>query len=75
VATDQGSAVALQDQLAQAKTKLEKVQAQLKGAEARLTALNKAASRQAALNAAARRSSGAATTTSSRSSGGEHHDD
>ena len=59
---DTENATALQDQLTEAKTKLEKLQAQLKGAEARLSALNKAAARQAALNAAARNSGSSART-------------
>lgn len=59
---DMDNATALQDQLATAKTKLEKLQAQLKGAEGRLAALNKAAARQAALNAAARNSGSPART-------------
>ncbi len=59
---DTENATALQDQLAETKTKLEKLQAQLKGAEGRLAALNKAAARQAALNAAARTSGSPART-------------
>jgi hypothetical protein len=55
------SATTLQKQLDGAKAKLVKVQSQLKGALARLTALNKAAARQAAINATARRSAPAKT--------------
>jgi chromosome segregation ATPase len=47
------SAAQLADQLAAAKQKLDAMQAQLKGAQDRLTALNKAAAQQAALNRAA----------------------
>jgi uncharacterized phage infection (PIP) family protein YhgE len=46
-------AAQLKDQLAAAKLKLDTIQAQLKGAQDRLTALNKAAAQQAALNRAA----------------------
>ncbi len=48
------NATKLEAQLAKAKKKFEKLQSQLKGAQARLAALNQAAARQAALNAAAR---------------------
>jgi chromosome segregation ATPase len=56
------SAATLQKQLDSARTRLEKLQSQLKGAQARLADLNRAAARQAALNAAARRSKPATTT-------------
>ena len=48
------NAATLQAQLDTARTKLDKLQSQLKTAQARLTALNQAAARQAAINAAAR---------------------
>jgi septal ring factor EnvC (AmiA/AmiB activator) len=63
VAGDADSAATLEAQLATTKTTLEKLQSQLKGAQVRLVALNKAAARQAAINAAARRSTVTRTTT------------
>ena len=59
IAGDTDSATALQDELAAAKTKLTSIQKQLKGAQARLEALNRAAARQAAANRSSKaRSSG-----------------
>ena len=73
MSADAENAATLQGQLAEAKTRYEKLQSQLKGAQARLAALNKAAARQAALNAAAKRSSAATTKAASAPAGG--HDD
>ena len=70
---DAENAATLQGQLAEVKTRYEKLQSQLKGAQARLAALNRAAARQATLNAAARRSSAATTKAASAPAGG--HDD
>lgn len=53
VSTDAKTAVDLQAQLDAAKTKLTSMQKQLKAAQRRLEALNRAAARQAALNRAA----------------------
>jgi chromosome segregation ATPase len=74
VASDAENAATLEGQLAVTKTTLEKLQSQLKGAQARLVALNKAAARQAALNAAARRSSAATTRVASAPAGGGDDD-
>jgi chromosome segregation ATPase len=74
VASDAENAATLEGQLAVTKTTLEKLQSQLKGAQARLVALNKAATRQAALNAAARRSSAATTKVASAPAGGGDDD-
>jgi septal ring factor EnvC (AmiA/AmiB activator) len=60
VTGDSDAAHDLQAQLARAKAKLEKLQGQLKAAQARLQALNAAAARQAARNAATRSSGGSA---------------
>jgi chromosome segregation ATPase len=75
MSADAENAAMLQGQLAEAKTRYEKLQAQLKGAQARLVALNKAAARQAALNAAAKRSSAGSTGPSSSAPGEKDDDD
>jgi septal ring factor EnvC (AmiA/AmiB activator) len=67
VSGDAQSAEALKADLAAAKAKLTTLNAQLRAAQQRLTALNRAAARQAALNAAAR-SAGSGTTS-------DHEDD
>jgi chromosome segregation ATPase len=80
VTSDTGSAQALQARLDKAKTKLARLQGQLKAAQRRLAALNDAAARQAALNrAAAQRSStssggSAAKSSPARTSGGGDDD-
>jgi chromosome segregation ATPase len=70
---DQANATVLQTQLDTAAVKLKTLQRQLKAAQARLTALNKAAARQAAINRAA----GARSTTSGSTAKATptHHDD
>ena len=55
---DAASAAKLRDQLAAAKDKLTSMQKQLKAAQGRLDALNRAAARQAALNRQAKASGG-----------------
>jgi chromosome segregation ATPase len=78
MAGDAESAAALQADMDGAISKLVKLQGQLKGAQARLTALNKAAARQAALNraaAAARPVSRTTTVAAAPASGGEPDDD
>lgn len=72
ISADAENAATLQAQLAQAKAKYEKLEAQLKGAQSRLAALNKAAARQAALNKAAAKKN---TTTSTAASTSRHDDD
>ncbi len=72
IAGDTASAHDLQDQLAAAKVKLTTIQKQLKGAQERLEALNRAAARQAAAN---RSSSKRSTSTSTSSVGGEDEDE
>jgi septal ring factor EnvC (AmiA/AmiB activator) len=66
VSGDTQTAEDLKAQLAEAKTRLETLQAQLKAAQSRLAALNQAAARQASAN-----SSGATTVAAPR----EHDDD
>jgi septal ring factor EnvC (AmiA/AmiB activator) len=70
---DAANATKLQGQLAAAKTKLDALQSQLKGAQTRLASLNRAAARQAALNAAARRTT--PTTVAAPAAGGGRNDD
>jgi chromosome segregation ATPase len=72
MAGDTANAQKLQDQLAAAKAKLTSIQKQLKAAQDRLQALNRAAARQSAANR-----SGTRKTTSSSSGGheDEHGDD
>lgn len=67
---DADSAEMLRDQLAAAKDKLTSMQKQLKAAQGRLDALNRAAARQAALNRQA-----ATTRSGGGGSGGEGDDD
>ena len=71
VDTDAQAAVDLQAQLDVAKTKLTVMQKQLKAAQRRLEALNRAAERQAALN----RSASSASSGSSGSREDEDHED
>jgi len=54
ISADSDHASGMQQQLKQARTRLQALQKQLKAAQARLDALNAAAARQAAANAAAR---------------------
>jgi septal ring factor EnvC (AmiA/AmiB activator) len=70
IATDAASATKLQDQLVAAKAKLTSIQKQLKGAQDRLGALNRAAARQAAANRSSKSSSGGGG-----GGGGSHEDD
>lgn len=69
VSGDTKTAVTLKQQLADARAKLDALQAQLKAAQTRLASLNQAAARQAALNAAA------PVTTTTTTTGGEHDGD
>lgn len=70
VSGDADSAATLKQQLADARTKLDALQAQLRAAQDRLAALNQAAARQAALNAAAVKTS-TTTTTHTGGDGGD----
>jgi chromosome segregation ATPase len=75
VSADAENAATLQGQLARVKTRYEKLQSQLKGAQARLAALNKAAARQAAINAAARTRTSTKTSATTPAVTPEPHDD
>lgn len=70
VAGDTEAATDLQEQLAAAKAKLTSIQKQLRGAQERLEALNRAAARQAAANRA-----GARSTSGGGDDDGEEEDD
>lgn len=71
IAGDTASAQDLQVQLAAAKVKLTTIQKQLKGAQDRLQALNRAAARQAAANRSSSRRSTSTTTSTSSGGGGD----
>lgn len=75
VAGDAESATALQAQLDAASVKLTKTQKQLKLAQARLEALNRAAARQAALNRAAASSRSSGSTTAAKTPRPREHED
>ena len=77
VTGDTDSATALSGQLDEAKARLTTVQQQLKAAQARLVALNKAAARQAAINrsAGARRPAANASPAKPAGNGGGERDD
>ena len=77
MATQNGTAAAVQSQLKAAQTKLATIQGQLKAAQTRLTQLNAAAAKQAALNASARRTvvKKVVTTTGASGGSGGGHDD
>ncbi len=71
---DSQSAQALQQQLADAKSRLETLQQQLKAAQKRLDALNAAAARQAAINASAKAAPAPTAAATYHESEGGHDD-